>query len=112
VPEIVVVNKADIADPVLLSRLSTAEPGAMAVSARTGAGLAELQARIAADLPRPDVTVSLLLPYSRGDLVARVHSHGDVHSVEHTPEGTRIEAHVPGWMVGELAAYDEAASPA
>src|SRR4029079_5276325 len=56
VPEIVVVNKADIADPVLLSRLSTAEPGAVAVSARTGAGLDELRARIAVGLPRPDGT--------------------------------------------------------
>jgi GTP-binding protein HflX len=112
VPEIVVVNKADLMDPALLRRLAAAEPGAVAVSARTGIGLDELRARIAADLPRPEVAVSILLPYDRGDLVARVHTHGDVQSVEHTETGTRIEARVPGWLAGEVAKYDEASSPA
>jgi GTP-binding protein HflX len=112
VPEIVVVNKADIADPAWLRRLATNEPAAIAVSARSGAGLDELRQRIAAALPRPDIAVSLLVPYDRGDLVARIHSHGDVVSVEHTVVGTRIEARVPAWMTGELARYDEAASPA
>ncbi|HEX4655412.1 MAG TPA: GTPase HflX [Mycobacteriales bacterium] len=112
VPEIVVVNKADIADPAWLRRLAANEPEAIAVSARSGAGLDELRQRIATALPRPDIAVALLLPYDRGDLVARIHSHGDVVSVEHTVAGTRIEARVPAWMTGELARYDEAASPA
>ena len=112
VPELIVVNKADIADPAFLRRLSTAEPDALAVSARTGLGLDELRQRIAALLPRPDIEVALLVPYDRGDLVARLHTHGDVLSVEHTSAGTRIEARVPAWMVDEVTAYDEAASPA
>jgi GTP-binding protein HflX len=112
VPEIIVVNKADVMDETLLRRLAAAEPEAIAVSARTGAGLDELRHRIATMLPRPDVDVSLLVPYDRGDLVARLHTHGDVVSVEHTASGTRIEARVPGWMVGEVVRYDEAASPA
>ena len=112
VAEILVVNKSDLMDPVLLQRLRAAEPGAVFVSARTGAGLDELQERIAADLPRPDVAVSLLVPYDRGDLVARVHTHGDVRSVEHTADGTRIDARVPAWLAGEVVQYDEASSPA
>jgi GTP-binding protein HflX len=112
VPEIVVVNKADVADPAFLRRLATAEPDAIAVSARTGEGLDELRERISAALPRPDVEVALLVPYDRGDVVARLHTHGDVVAVEHTPTGTRIEARVPAWMVGEVNQYDEAASPA
>jgi GTP-binding protein HflX len=112
VPEIIVINKADVADPAFLRRLATAEPDAIAVSARTGAGLDELRERISAELPRPDVQVSLLVPYDRGDVVARLHTHGDVISVEHIPAGTRIEAKVPTWMVGEMTQYDEATSPA
>lgn len=112
VPEIVVVNKSDLMDPALLQRLAQAEPGAIAVSARTGAGLDELRGRIAVGLPRPDVAVSLLVPYDRGDLVARVHTHGDVQSVEHTSVGTRIEARVPAWLAGDVAQFDEASSPA
>jgi GTP-binding protein HflX len=52
------------------------------------------------------------VPYDRGDLVARLHAHGDVTSVEHTVDGTRIAARVPAWMTGEVAHYAEAASPA
>jgi len=112
VPEIVVVNKSDLMDPALLQRLAKAEPEAIAVSARTGTGLDELRQRIVARLPRPDVSVALLVPYDRGDLVARVHTHGDVQSVEHTADGTRIEARVPGWLAGEVVQYAEASSPA
>ena len=42
VPELVVINKADAADPIVLDGLRRDEPGALVVSAQTGAGLAEL----------------------------------------------------------------------
>ncbi|MDQ1703825.1 MAG: GTPase [Frankiaceae bacterium] len=104
-PELIVVNKADIADPVFLHRLLLDEPDALAVSARTGTGMDDLRDRIAAVLPKPDVEVLLLVPYERGDVVARVHAHGAVLSVEHTDEATRIEARVPGWMMAELSDF-------
>jgi GTP-binding protein HflX len=110
VPELVVVNKADIADPAFLRRLAVAEPSAIAVSARTGVGLDELQRRIAEQLPRPDVDVSLLVPYARGDVLARVHEHGVVGTVEHTEVGSRVQARVPGWLVRELAEFSAATS--
>jgi GTP-binding protein HflX len=105
VPEIVVVNKADVADPAFLRRLARDEPGVLAVSARTGHGLDELRRRIAERLPRPDVDVDLLVPYDRGDVVARVHGAGTVLVEEHLAEGTRLTARVPGWMVGDLSAF-------
>jgi GTP-binding protein HflX len=105
VPELVVVNKADIADAAVLRRLLRDEPHAVVVSARDGTGLDELRERIAGVLPRPDVDVSLLVPYDRGDVVARVHRHGIVDSVEHTAEGTRIDARVPPALAGDLAAF-------
>lgn len=46
--EVVVVNKADAADPDVLSRLLAAEPGSIAVSARTGEGIEALHRRSAA----------------------------------------------------------------
>jgi GTPase len=109
VPELVVVNKADIADPVVLDRLM-AEPGVVAVSARTGAGLEELQRRIAERLPRPDVDVRLLVPYDRGDIVAKLHASGEVGAVEHGPEGTRIDARVPTWLAAEVDGFTVASS--
>jgi GTPase len=109
VPELVVVNKADIADSAVLDRLM-AEPGVVAVSARTGVGLEALQELIAQRLPRPDVEVSLLVPYDRGDVVAKLHEVGEVQSVEHGPDGTRIDARVPGWLAAEVDGFAAAPS--
>ena len=105
VKEIIVVNKADIADPEVLDRLARTHRHSVVVSARTGAGLDALAAMVDADLPKPDVVVELLLPYQRGDLLSRVHDHGEVVSVEHTEDGTRVLAKVHEHDLGELTAY-------
>jgi len=104
-PELVVINKADAADPLALARLRRREPNSVVVSARTGEGLAELLAVIERDLPRIDREVRLLLPYDRGDLVARVHDQGEVLKLEHTGEGTELHARVPESLTGEIERY-------
>jgi GTP-binding protein HflX len=104
VPELVVVNKADVTDPTTFARIKRAEPDALAVSAVTGDGLEELRQLIAGRLPQ-DVQVTLLVPYDRGDVVARVHEHGRVSSVEHTDVGTRIVASVAAPFAAELAPF-------
>ena len=78
VPELVVINKSDVADPLVIARLLAREPHAVVVSARTGEGIDELLAAIEADLPRPSVEVDALVPYARGDLVSKIHEHGEV----------------------------------
>jgi GTP-binding protein HflX len=103
--EIIVVNKADAADPEVLDRLVRNEKHCLVVSARTGQGLAELQALIAEELPRPDIPVTVLVPYDRGDLVSRLHQEAEVLSSEHTEHGTRVEAKVDRHLVGDLEAY-------
>ena len=45
VPELVVINKADVADPMVLARLRQREPHSVVVSAKTGEGIAEALAR-------------------------------------------------------------------
>jgi GTP-binding protein HflX len=105
IPEIVVVNKADAADPYILERLVRREATAVVVSARTGAGVPGLLDAIAAALPRPDVEVDVLVPYDRGGLISRVHEHGDVLVEEHTEEGTRLRARVGSALAAELTAY-------
>jgi len=110
VPELVVINKADAADPLALDRLRRREQHSVVVSARTGEGLEELRTVIARELPRPDVPVDVLLPYDRGDLVSRVHDEGDLTAQEHGAEGTRVRARVRPDLAAELAPY--AAAPA
>ena len=103
--ELVVINKADAADPEVLQRLQRRERSAVVVSARTGEGLDELQERIAELLPKPEVEVEVLLPYGRGDLVSRVHADGEVLTEQHLEAGTRLKAKVLPALAGELATF-------
>ena len=77
----------------------------MVVSARTGAGLDELRDALEEALPRPDVEVEALVPYSRGDLVTRVHDEGDVLHIGHGADGTELHARVPPALAAELERF-------
>jgi GTP-binding protein HflX len=103
VPEIVVINKADAADPLVLQRLLRIERHAIAVSARTGAGMAELVQLIDDELPRPQIEIEALVPYTEGGLVSRVHADGEVLSEEHTTEGTLLKARVHEELAAALS---------
>ncbi len=105
VREIVVANKADAAPPQALSRILEAEPGAVVVSARTGEGRDALMARIEEALPRPDVEVEVLVPYTHGHLVSLVHERGEVLAEAHDENGTRLRAKVDAPLAAELASY-------
>jgi GTPase len=109
---LIVINKADAAAELSLVRLRHLLPGAVVVSARTGEGVAELVEAIAERLPRPEVTVDALVPYTRGELVARVHDDGEVLTEEHLPEGTRLSARVRPELASALEAYAVNGSPA
>jgi GTPase len=81
-------------------------------SARTGEGVAEVRAAIESDLPRPDIDVTVLLPYERGDLVSRIHDRGEVITVEHTGDGTLVHARVSEALAAELESFSPAGTPA
>ncbi|MGC5583326.1 GTPase HflX [Ornithinimicrobium sp. W1665] len=104
-PEIVAVNKADVADPEVVDRVVRMHPRVVVVSARTGRGVEELRTALEETLPRPEILVDVLLPYSRGDLVTRLHEEGEVLSEEHTGEGTRLQAKVDENLHGHLAGF-------
>ncbi|TDC27647.1 GTPase HflX [Micromonospora sp. 15K316] len=110
-PELLVVNKTDAADEETLLGLKRLWPEAIFVSAHSGRGVDELRGAIEARLPRPAVEVRAVLPYDRGDLVARVHRLGEVLGTAHLPEGTRVHVRVDQALAAELAPYEEG-SPA
>ncbi|HEX2418389.1 MAG TPA: GTPase HflX [Micromonosporaceae bacterium] len=111
IPELLVVNKTDAADPEHLLRLRRLWPEAVFVSARTGAGIGGLRDAVEVRLPRPAVEMHVRVPYHRGDLVARVHERGEVLAAEHTLEGTALRARVDHVLAAELAQYQVAATP-
>ena len=105
VPEQLVFNKIDAAHPDMLARLRRLAPDALLVSAHTGAGVDKLEAVIDERLPRPDVELTALIPYARGDLVARIHEAGEVLSTDHRPEGTLVNARVNSDLAAALRPY-------
>ena len=102
VPEIVVLNKADLAAPETIARLRSQVEVSAVVSARTGEGIDELRELIAERLPRPAVEVDVVVPYSRGDIVSRAHTTGEVLAEEHLMEGTRVHALVDETLAAEM----------
>ena len=100
VPEIIALNKVDIADPEVVRNLQRDESEVVPISVHTGFGIEELVERIERALPRPKVELSVLIPYERGDLVSRMHEHGEVLSEKYLAEGTSIHG-----LVDEAMAY-------
>jgi len=111
VPEQLVFNKVDAAAPEMLVRLRSLAPDALFVSARSGAGLDELRARVEQRLPRPDIEVNVLVPYTRGDLVARLHDEAEILATEHTEGGTLVHARVDAVLAELLRPYRAAGVP-
>ena len=103
--ELVVFNKADLVSDEVQVRLRGMVQGALLVSARTGQGIDALQEAIAGMLPKPDVEFVGVIPYSRGDLVSRIHLAGKVLDTEYVEEGTSLRALVREDLAHELKEF-------
>lgn len=89
--EILIFNKTDAADPLVLARLRRRYPNAVLASAASGEGFDELETAIAAALPRPSLHLDLLVPYTDGDVVNRLHSDDtEILAETYEPEGTAM----------------------
>jgi GTP-binding protein HflX len=109
IDELVVFNKADLADDFTRMKLRDLAPDALFVSARTGEGIEELLAEIAKRIPSPDVRVRALVPYDKGALISKIHLNGKLLTSEHLETGTLIEALVKPDLAAELKPYLESA---
>jgi len=100
-PRITVYNKIDLLDADLRAEPEPASPQAAFVSATTGEGLSELLERIADALRANMVRVDAVVPYARGELVARARSAGEVDEA-YTSDGIRLQGHLPAAMAAEV----------
>ncbi len=105
IPELVVINKADAADPFVIDRLKLHEKNSIVISALTGEGIPELIALIEQQLPFPQIDIKATIPYDRGDLLARAYREGNVLSRTDTEVGTVIIAKVPQPLANVLEEY-------
>ena len=112
IPEIIVLNKGDPADPAELAILRSQFPRSVTVSAFTGDGIEELRETIEEVLPRPRVLVDVVVPFTRGDLVHQVHEDGEVESEEYTGAGTHLIARVDEGLAARLGEVNIAGTAA
>jgi GTP-binding protein HflX len=94
-PELVAINKSDLLDDDARLLLRGLAPQAVFVSAKTGEGIDELRARIAELLPNPDVELTVVVPYHRGDLVSLLHERGRIIDTAYEENGTRVLCFAP-----------------
>ena len=102
IPEIIAINKVDIADPAVIMEILRKEPNSYAFSVRTGFGIEGLLNAIESSLPRPSVEINVVIPYDRGDLIHAIHERGEIFSEQYEPEGTSIHARVDGGLAQRI----------
>ena len=102
IPEIIAINKVDIADPEVIMEILRKEPNSYAFSVRTGLGIEGLLHAIESSLPRPSIEINVVIPYDRGDLVHAIHESGEIFSEQYLPEGTSIHARVNGGLAQRI----------
>jgi GTP-binding protein HflX len=102
IPELIAINKSDIADPMDIVAIQGAFPESIVVSAHTGAGLEELLARIDTKLPQTLVAIDVTIPYSRGDLISRIHESGEQVNIAHVDTGSDVSALVPAALAADI----------
>ncbi len=86
VPVLVVYNKADLGVP------AHRVPGSVVISARTGEGIDDFLVGLRDRLKSLQGVVELLVPYTRGDVLAAVHRAGEVLVEMHDGDATRVRA--------------------
>ena len=104
-PELLVLNKVDIAPPEAVRRLLALNEGAVAVSTVTGEGIERLLTSVDTMLSADSLDLELLVPFARGDVVDVLHRVGEILSENHDSAGTRIKARVPAHQAGQFAPY-------
>lgn len=106
VPELLVINKADVMDPIARERLTGLYPDAPLISARSGEGIDRLLEVLGETFRRQTQTMHLLIPYDRGDIVAAAHRLGEVASEKHDSDGTVIDVRVPVEELDRFEPYE------
>lgn len=105
VPQVRVINKIDALNEKGVTRLRNLWPDAVLISARTGEGLDELQHAIAEALSKDLLTLTLSVPYDRGDVVAAAHRVGEVIEEKHDADGTILDVRVPEREIGQFSEF-------
>jgi len=111
IPEMLAFNKADLA-PAEAMRLAAKHPGSVVISALTGAGVEGLLGGLSDALRANSTVLELLVPFSRGDVLASIHREGDVVSEVHESTATRVFVRVDPVGAARFAAWSASGAEA
>lgn len=103
IPVLNVLNKCD-----LLENDIPEDEDTVKICAKTGEGFDRMLAAIAGKLPESSRRMSLLLPYDKGGLTARIRESGKVFSEEYTESGIKVDALVDKLLVKEMSEFETA----
>ncbi len=100
IPVINVLNKCD-----LLKNNIPESNDTVKICAKTGEGFDRLLRAVAENLPESSKRISLLLPYDKGGLTAKIRENGKVFSEEYTENGIKVDALADITVIKELEPY-------
>jgi GTP-binding protein HflX len=103
--EILIFNKCDAAGPEHRMMVMQEYPDALYLSAKTGDGFSSLAEAVENELMKNLAAVRLLLPHSRGDIVAMIHREGTVLRTEYRDQDMVLDALLPGRIISRLAEF-------
>ena len=104
-PTVLALNKSDLLSEPERDKLRGRFADAVLCSAARDEGMEALVAKLGTELARLKVEVVLDVPFDRGELVARVHSEGEVLEESHSASGTHLVARVNRGALGDLAPF-------
>jgi len=104
-PSVIVMNKIDLLPAPELAMLQARHPEAVFCSAARQRGQTDLLARVAEELSRLSIEVSLDVPFERGDVVARLHEEAEVVKETYTENGVHVVVRLAPALLGEVRPY-------
>jgi GTP-binding protein HflX len=104
-PSVIVFNKTDLLSAEERGALERRYANAVFVSGLKGEGLEAVLGRIAEEAARGSVTMTVLVPYTRGELVKLAHERTQIMSERHTDQGTQLVLRVPAELTSQFEAF-------
>ena len=101
-PRIDVLNKCDLVPPD--KDILPIMPGALHISAKTGAGVDALLTAIARELRRAEQQLTLLVPFAQYGVIGELRQKGRVLEENYEDTGARVTVMLPAETAGQIAA--------
>jgi len=105
IPELLVINKADTLTETQRLRVENLYPDAVLISALADSSFDKLLGAVGEALTVNRITLSLTVPYERGDVVAAAHRVGEVIEEKHDDLGTILDVRVPSRTLDQFKEF-------